>query len=125
MKPFPGTAKERVESRCLSGVSSGFNHLHFAGWFAAGAGFGGHQARLENRTPQQSKIKEFLLTAKGLYESILLQVTQGTQQWASEFHQSISDLEAMTKAKVKSSDPGALVVSISGAEELDGIVKCG
>ena len=74
------------------------------------------QARLENRTPQQSEIEGFLQTAKGLYESILLQITHETQQWASEFQQSISNLEATTKAKVKSSEPGA---TISGAKQLD------
>jgi SMODS and SLOG-associating 2TM effector domain 2 len=77
------------------------------------------QARLGSRAPEQSEVEEFLQTAKTLYDSILGQVAQETQQWAAEFQQSISDLESMAKAKMQASEPGALAVSISGSEALD------
>jgi hypothetical protein len=76
-------------------------------------------ARLGNQAPQQTEVDEFLQTAKALYESILGQVAQETQQWAADFQQSISDLESMTKAKMQANQPGAIAVSISGSEALD------
>jgi hypothetical protein len=77
------------------------------------------QARVETRPLQQSEVEDFLQTVRTFYDSILGQITQETQQWAAEFQQSISDLEVQAKAKMQSSQPGALVVSITGAEHLD------
>jgi hypothetical protein len=77
------------------------------------------QARLGSRAPEPSEVDEFLQTAKVLYDSILGQVAQENQQWAAEFHQSISDLESMAKAKMQANELGALAVAISGSEALD------
>jgi len=77
------------------------------------------QARLGNRAPGPSEIDEFLQIAKTVYESIMGQVAQETQQWAAEFQQSIADLESMTKARMQANEPGALAVSLTGSESLD------
>lgn len=77
------------------------------------------QSRLGNRAPEQSEVEEFLQMAKNLYDVVLGQISQETQQWAAEFQQSISDLESIVKNKMQASEPGALAVSIMGTDTLD------
>ncbi|HLJ86268.1 MAG TPA: DUF4231 domain-containing protein [Candidatus Angelobacter sp.] len=77
------------------------------------------RARVGTREPVQTEVEEFLQIAKTLYEAVSSCIAQETQQWATEFQQSLADLELATQAKIRVNEPGALSVSLTNAGTMD------